>query len=134
MKRTTIDGQVFIVKACKDCPHLAWGEDDYFCNHYNSEYRGGYIIVTGEIDPDCPLADYDGDCKEELEEPRKSELLPCPFCGGEGELVIANPWDPYEAHVKCTGKCRIKGPSIWMVDDEKFKMTAVRLWNRRVNE
>ena len=62
-----------------------------------------------------------------------TEPRPCPFCGGKGELVISNPWDPYEAHVKCTGECGIKGPSVWMVDDERFKTTAVRLWNRRVD-
>lgn len=61
------------------------------------------------------------------------KLKLCPFCGGKGELVISNPWDPYEAHVRCA-KCGIEGPRVWMVNDEKFKTTAVRLWNRRVKE
>ena len=58
------------------------------------------------------------------------ELKPCPFCGGEGELVIPTPWDPYQAYVRCK-KCGITGPVVWMVDDEKFKTTAVKKWNTR---
>ena len=61
---------------------------------------------------------------------RMTDLKPCPFCGGESELVIPNSWDPYQAYVRCK-KCRISGPLVWMVDDENFKATAVKKWNTR---
>ena len=122
MKRTVIDGKVFIIESCKDCPHLAWGEDGYFCNHYNSEYRGGYIILTGGVDSDCPLEDYEGDCKEELEEPRKSELIPCPFCGGD-IFTLKSVYAPY---IKCEACGTMKtGDTL----DE-----CIEKWNRRAIE
>ena len=64
---------------------------------------------------------------------RMTDLKPCPFCGGEGKLVIPNPWDPYKAFVRCK-ECGITGPVVWMVDDEKFKATAVKKWNTRYVE
>ena len=30
-----------------------------------------------------------------------TNLKPCPFCGGEGKLVIPDSWDPYKAFVRC---------------------------------
>lgn len=126
MKRTTIDGEVFIIESCKDCPHLAWGEDDYFCNHYNSEYRGGYIILTGGVDADCPLEDYEGDCKEELEELRKSELLPCPYCGAPATLEhYLEGWNVYCDN---PGVCGIR--TGWIRGGGE---RAIEMWNRRVN-
>ena len=131
MKRTVIDGKVFIVRACKDCPYLAQGEGDYFCNHYNSEYREWYIFNTGKIDPDCPLEDYDGDCKEELEEPRKSELLPCPFCGAPAKIIEGTE-KQYQGdwNVLCDnpGVCGIRTGWIRVTRER-----AIEMWNRRVN-
>ena len=64
---------------------------------------------------------------------RMTDLKPCPFCGGEGKLVIPDSWDPYKAFVRCK-ECGITGPTVWMVDDEKFKTTAVKKWNTRYVE
>ena len=62
-----------------------------------------------------------------------TDLKPCPFCGGEGKLVIPDSWDPYKAFVRCK-ECGITGPVVWMVDDENFKATAVKKWNTRYVE
>ena len=126
MKRTVIDGRVFIIKTCGDCPYLIEGEDDYFCNHYNAVYSG-YYIDTGEIDSDCPLEDYEGDCKEELEELRKSELKPCPFCGASARLEhYSEGWNVYCNNL---GVCGIR--TGWI---KVGRERAMEMWNRRAGE
>ena len=127
MKRTTIDGKVFIVKTCKDCPFISYDEDDYFCNHHDARHWGHYIMDTGVIDSGCPLADYEGDCKEELEEPKKSELLPCPFCGASARLEdYPEGWNVYCNNL---GVCGIRTGWIRVTRER-----AIEIWNRRVNE
>lgn len=56
----------------------------------------------------------------------KEELLPCPFCGGDAEVVVTNPISISKcAYVRCK-ECRV----LSMPCDTKDE--AIATWNRRV--
>lgn len=64
-----------------------------------------------------------------------TELLPCPFCGGEAEVLLNIPdCSHYEAthQVCCKNRyryCEASG-GVWHEDKDK----AIKLWNMRVNK
>ncbi len=64
-----------------------------------------------------------------------SELKPCPFCGGEAEIVVLDRWwgddlrDFYKVACK-NKKCNVIVETII----EYEKKDAIEAWNRRVNE
>ena len=62
-----------------------------------------------------------------------TELKPCPFCGGRADLVLVDGCESWRAHIECT-ECGAESPTVWWMDDEDFKGTAVKKWNRRVEE
>ena len=55
-----------------------------------------------------------------------SELLPCPFCGGEAEMChVTQLWEPRDAYwVKCKN-CRISGTH------HTTEAEAIAAWNSR---
>lgn len=57
---------------------------------------------------------------------KKAELKPCPFCGGEAELLIDES-KYYKSAVICT-KCYVHTPY------EHIETIAVSAWNRRVKD
>ena len=61
----------------------------------------------------------------------KTELNPCPFCGGEARSTMYDPYDGYQGN--CTRyvvQCSNCGAKI-----EHSKMqVAIEKWNRRVND
>lgn len=54
-------------------------------------------------------------------------LKPCPFCGGEAELVD---FDPMNCFVECR-KCRASQPALYNKVD---KQSAVESWNHRADD
>lgn len=74
---------------------------------------------------------------------KEAKLLPCPFCGGAGELVVRNPkhFGSSGAFVKCE-RCRAQ--SAWREITENGKVTdagiargckaAEDAWNARAKE
>ena len=70
-------------------------------------------------------------------------LKPCPFCGGEAEIINIKPDRPYFA-VKCK-ECRAQSRTAkcmtWKTNKERFaekvdktKQWAAEAWNRRVTD
>lgn len=57
---------------------------------------------------------------------KTSELKPCPFCGGEAELLV-DETQYYKSMVICT-KCYIHTPH------EHIEAIAISAWNRRAGE
>lgn len=53
------------------------------------------------------------------------ELKPCPFCGGEAELLTEE--DRYYSHLVVCTKCGVRTMG------EHIKAIAVAYWNRRMN-
>lgn len=61
-----------------------------------------------------------------------SELLPCPFCGGDPTLIVGSvAFNDYE--VQCD-TCGFSGPNFGALDQEPFpREDAVRHWNTRTD-
>lgn len=60
----------------------------------------------------------------DLNLPQWASLLPCPFCGGDAELVA----DGDGVYAGCaTKQCLIKP----ITDTYRIKRDAIRAWNRR---
>lgn len=58
-----------------------------------------------------------------------TELKPCPFCGGEAEVMETWAYGCAEKHIQCK-KCAIRTQSVPF----RQKGVATRAWNRRVAE
>ena len=54
------------------------------------------------------------------------ELKPCPFCGGEADVIQPMQKSPYNAY------CQVCGCVLFT--DHKQKGKAIKAWNRRVND
>lgn len=67
----------------------------------------------------------------DLKQEKEPEILPCPFCGGPGELKewrLPDRDDPIPFEIKCTnGKCRMGIATPW----SKTFEDALEIWNRR---
>ena len=62
-----------------------------------------------------------------------TELLPCPFCGGEAELIHGTAYaEDYSSQVQCS-KCGAKIKEIHRAVDYCADEKAAEAWNRRVN-
>lgn len=62
------------------------------------------------------------------------ELKPCPFCGGEAEMVTTVSCQTSRAYVRCK-ECAAKAQTLDDYDhDGSFIFSACEAWNRRVTE
>lgn len=75
-----------------------------------------------------------------------TELKPCPFCGGEAELIVTEEtWmGPAVVLVKCkNGPCSCQTPTLVLptknslncaanVSERNAEEEAIKIWNRRV--
>lgn len=66
----------------------------------------------------------------------KTKLKPCPFCGGEAELIpILMDYDTAESFVRCRN-CFAKGKTYKTAvrgEDKLREKQAIAAWNRRVS-
>lgn len=65
---------------------------------------------------------------------REPELKPCPFCGGEAEIVghyIKGVPNNYQYFVRCK-RCKAR-PTLYGFNFKK-KEKAIEAWNRRVDD
>lgn len=92
---------------CDNCKHWQKGPDFSFCVHDN--HKG--VVVPAFTS--CP--DFEA----------KAVLAPCPFCGGEAEVIIKD-WDNRadEYMVHCT-KCGVR-----QKDYYANKESVIKAWNR----
>ena len=61
------------------------------------------------------------------------KLKPCPFCGGEAELIHGTAYaEDYSSQVQCS-KCGAKIKEIHRAVDYCADEKAAEAWNRRVN-
>ena len=67
-----------------------------------------------------------------------NELKPCPFCGGEAEVIRSTRSMCYEEYRVGCGKCgaMVKNFSnpLWKVSYFDTEAEAIEAWNRRVSE
>ena len=61
---------------------------------------------------------------------RTTELLPCPFCGGEAKLSHYETFDNDEWAVECMGVCEIQPATCLFFTKEQ----AIEAWNTRTPE
>ena len=57
---------------------------------------------------------------------RSEELLPCPFCGGEAEIVEVMDNPPETIAIQCKSGCGVSAHHKWM--DESV---LIKRWNTR---
>ena len=68
------------------------------------------------------------------------KLKPCPFCGGEAELVnaIGNDYYRSDQHIVCNARCKDCGVETTgsVAEDHTFAYVeqAIEKWNRRAHE
>lgn len=62
-----------------------------------------------------------------------SELKPCPFCGGEGELSSGKYDGKDTSYVMCK-KCMCRGEFFFVSPKYASEIKAVQAWNRREGE
>ena len=55
----------------------------------------------------------------------QSTLLPCPFCGGQAELLSAELRETHDAMIECS-QCETTGPT------SETDAEAIAAWNRRI--
>lgn len=121
------------VQGCYNCP---FNYDFIACVAPNGpgyvdidDYLGNSFITTRP--EGCPLIPVVPD-QEEMDrnnsEQMSDELLPCPFCGGEAEIVHTPKVIPYEPWwIRCSF-CEATTPKY---KSETAKADAIAAWNRR---
>ena len=61
-----------------------------------------------------------------IDKERNEEIKPCPFCGGDGEVITDEDLsDILEFYIECK-ECKSKGPYAGM------PISAIILWNNRL--
>ena len=68
----------------------------------------------------------------------KTELKPCPFCGGEAVLAATS---SCSGCISCVGECRMQTDTFWdepMITSKdqrtKWSEIAEKMWNRRAED
>lgn len=112
MRFTEIDGQRYDVAHCSDCPFVFHDGLIPVCNHPD---RSG-VTDDDVIPEDCPL--------------KSTDLLPCPFCGGEAKKITLRSENSSKECVRCT-ECNTQTAWSFGIGNDDH---LAGIWNRRVKE
>lgn len=63
-----------------------------------------------------------------------TKLKPCPFCGGEGKLVVYNAAAFKKESAVICQECFVRGPSVSVSPEYASSEKATEAWNRRVSD